>query len=160
MGQSATLNAAMPPQETNVNFDPSKPVQVNHNGGWHDGVIAGHTSHYLRSTWFVEYQRSGLWVWGGFGDDEIRNAPEPEWVPFTAETFPPLGQVEIRKRGHTQQRHTVASIHESCVFPVGVGLDTSRMCEIGQLYYADLLAGYEMSLDGGKTWQPCGVKKS
>ena len=82
----------------------------------------------------------------GFPLPPIPNQPKPKkLVPWTATTFPIGCVIRVRGSGF------------SCILtPLKIGPEWVCMFE-RMLDYHQLKDGYEHSVDGGKTWLPCGT---
>jgi hypothetical protein len=117
-------------------FKAGKPVQAKHPGGqWHDisnRVFNG----------FDACTRQG---------SIFRLKPEPTLRPWTADEVP-VGAV-LRRKDDNRSRGLILGVNLR-----GVATTTTVVNELSRRSFQSLLDCAEHSLDGGKTWGPCGVE--
>lgn len=96
--------------------------------------------------WEVESFPS--WNWEEF---EYRVKAKPQWRAFKGPEEFPLGFIKIRAKD-SPYWSIVLSLSETKI--TGISFDEIRQVSFSTCFEN----GDEISLDGGKTWQPCGVK--
>ena len=124
--------------------DWKRPLQIQVEGTWTKANTSPERVERLLE--YIDDRGNFCTQWVRGDEDWVRNVPEPAYVPFTCETFP-KGQAWARRKGN-QARWQVTGVTED-----GVSLNI-----IGYVQYPYLYRHYEMSLDGGETWEPCGQK--
>ena len=109
----------------------------------------------------MEYD-AGQGVWADFSHrdcislhesfESYRRKPEPKLRPWKPEEFVMDCVLSVKTEPHNY-RYKPCCVNETSVFFInGCG-------KISEVAFRDLLNNYEHSVDGGKTWKPCGVEE-
>lgn len=136
--------------------DWTKPVQVlGEDKEWHNVVsitVGKLSAAYAALVWYDE--RNAICA-GVFSNEStlVRNTPPaPTWRAYTFDTFP-RGVVYVRSKCAVYlSRHDCDLVTSISNKGVTVGVSACG------LIWQELLVNFEMSIDLGKTWQPCGER--
>jgi hypothetical protein len=125
-----------------------KPVQQGEKGGSIRGFVKG---------WYYPSLGAPAWNWALYDyriDPASRPAPKKKLIPWTLETAP-KGCVLLRD-GHWRHVSTVWMI----LLWTSMGVSVPSGCSDGGKFvnWDRLQKEFEYSLDGGKTWAPCGTE--
>jgi hypothetical protein len=98
----------------------------------------------IDNSWALTNNPSWLW-----GDASYRVKATSEYIPFTAETFP-KGVVWVKGSKWSEGSRVITTVVDIMDIVVGYGM---------RIDYVKLLTRYQISLDGGITWQKAGELK-
>ena len=88
--------------------------------------------------------------------DCYRRKPEPRLRPFKPEEVPVGALVRFKTRGQDENRAMICAVSGGCIT-----LGFRGVCDLPvQKNFAGALADLDLSIDGGKTWKPCGVEET
>jgi hypothetical protein len=133
-------------------IDWNRPVQVYHEGGWHDAKVVYEFDDKSEAILIYkpEYLEKELWAVMGCKAGGLRNTPAPpKLVPFTAKTLPK----DAWYRPRNQFNGEVYKLIGWCNNEFGTA---SKNC-MKRTRYEEAIEEWQYSTDLGKTWQPCGV---
>ncbi len=102
------------------------------------------------NNWQEDYFPS--WNWEEY-DYQVK--AKKKWRPFENSKEVPIGLILIREKGETERFGLIVA-----VIPEGFVVPTKNKTGVAVLSFVSCFTKDEISLDGGKTWQPCGVEES
>lgn len=120
---------------------------------WYDGKPVQYRNNTKNAWYDLTSEAPVAWDWSIFSYRVKSAPPTPKYRAWTAEEFP-LGCWLRHKSDHASR------YFPSFTSSVGIVISfhgNILKCESLTILYHNILEHYEHSLDGGKTWAPCGT---